>query len=183
MILQAASDNHRKPLLSLGYSPGLIVCVCKLIQGLSKDLESLRAWATLVKGCWHCTDFFQYPSACRSLLMSVGAGTDQCFTNSDCCGKCHSVVRLGSRVSHAVRCLSLTRQPCLGPVLFLHGSGVFSFGNLGRKELLLWNVVQGHSNSAVLFAKNCWASKQRVVSILNIKEMIPQNELPASLEP
>lgn len=115
MILQAASDNHRKPLLSLGYSPGLIVCVCKLIQGLSKDLESLRAWATLVKGCWHCTDFFQYPSACRSLLMSVGAGTDQCFTKSDCFGKCHSVVRLGSRVSHAVRCLSLTRQPCLGP--------------------------------------------------------------------
>lgn len=145
----------------------LALFAVKPIRGLHKDsvtvpkrLSHTRKWGREWHGLVILLWFFSIPvlvvpaDISRSWDWSV-------FLQIRCFFKCNSVGRLDNGVSCAVRCLPGAGQLCLVPVLFPRGNaGVFSFGALGRKDLFVWSMLQGHGNSAVLSAKNWCASKQ-----------------------
>lgn len=161
LVLQAAPDNYRKRLLTSGYCPGVIVHVhsqrcfaVKPIQGLHKDpvmvpkrlshsCKSGRGEAQAGDGAL----IFQYASVCS--LRDCRGWDWALFLQIRCFWKYNCVGRLGSCAgSFVTSALPLWQCWCL--LRGCHGEeGPFSLG-----------MLQGHSNSAALSAKNCCASKQ-----------------------
>lgn len=170
LVLQAASDNYRKRLLTSGYCLGVIVhvhsqrCFAVMpIQGLHKDSVMAPERPSHPRKCGRGEAqagdpalISQYPRACslcwyRQEWRWRTISANQMLLQTQLCWEagqqgqlCSGVPSWGWAASFVTSALPLWQ--CGRLLLRCHGvEGPFPL-----------SMFQGHSTSAVLSAKNCW---------------------------